>query len=69
MRSGSVGVFVVQVWREPTEIAVPPWRASVLNTVTKERHYFASAEALVAFLSTLGLEQKTLYGLDDILGP
>lgn len=68
MSTGQVGVFVVRVWREPTELAQSPWRASALNTVTKERHYFASPEELVAFLSPLGLEQRTLFGLDDILG-
>ena len=68
MRAGQVGVFVVRVWREPTEVTVPPWRASVLNTVTKERHYFADPEDLAAFLSSIGLEERTLFGLNDILG-
>lgn len=68
MTTKEVGVFVVRVWLEPTELAERPWRASALNTVTKERHYFASAEELVALLGPLGLEQKTLFNLDDILG-
>lgn len=67
MRTGQVGVFVVRVWLEPTADGVAPWRASVLNTVTKERRYFADPEELAAFLSSLGLKQKTLFGLDDTL--
>jgi hypothetical protein len=37
-----------------------PWRASVLNTATKERTYFSTAEALVAFLSHWLLDEEAL---------
>ena len=54
------GVFVVKIWREPREGEEGPWRASVLNTATKERTYFSTAEALVAFLSPWPLGEEAL---------
>ena len=56
----SYGVFVVRVWREPTEAGKEPWRASVLNTATKGRAYFTSSEDLVAFLSPWPLGEEAL---------
>ena len=56
--SKQYGVFIVRVWREPTETEEGPWRASVLNTVTKERTYFTSSEELVAFLNPLELDDE-----------
>ena len=56
--SKTYGVFVVRIWHEPTEAEEGPWRASVLNTVTKERTYFTSSKALTAFLSPLPLDEE-----------
>lgn len=53
MITGRVGVFVVRVWCEPEGEAQGPWRASVLDTATKERHYFTDPAALAAFLHPL----------------
>lgn len=47
---GPYGVFVVRVWLEPEDGGEGPWRASVLDTVTRERHYFTDPAALTAFL-------------------
>ena len=58
--SKQYGVFVVRIWREPTGEDKSVWRASALNTVTKERIYFTRAEELAAFLSPLPLEIEAL---------
>ena len=47
-------VFVVRIWHEPTGEDRSVSRASALNTVTKERTYFAAEQELIAFL---GLSQ------------
>lgn len=44
------GVFVVRIWHEPTDAGEEVWRASAMNTVTKERSYFATEQELVLFL-------------------
>ena len=54
------GVFVVRIWGEPTEAGEGPWRASVLNTATKERTYFTSSEDLMAFLNPWPLCEEAL---------
>lgn len=46
---GRYGVYVVKIWQETTE-SESVWRASVMNTVTKERSYFATEAGLIAFL-------------------
>jgi hypothetical protein len=52
--SKTYGVFVVRIWHEPAGEDRSVWRASALNTVTKERTYFAAEQELIAFL---GLSQ------------
>jgi hypothetical protein len=58
--SKQYGVFVVRIWHEPAGEDESVWRASALNTVTKERTYFAAEQELVAFL---GLSQPDEEGL------
>jgi len=58
--SRQYGVFVVRIWHEPAGEDRGVWRASALNTVTKERTYFAAEQELIAFL---GLSQSDEEGL------
>ena len=51
--SKTYGVFVVRIWHEPAGEDRSVWRASALNTVTRERTYFSAEHELAAFLSPL----------------
>ena len=59
--SRQYGVFIVRIWHEPAGEDESVWRASALNTVTKERNYFATAEELAAFLNPLELGEEMLF--------
>lgn len=41
--------FLVRIWREGVD---GPWRASVQNVTTREKHLFATLELLCLFLLT-----------------
>lgn len=43
-------VYVVRIWLEPTQGGEGVWRASVTETRTQERRYFATPEELKQFL-------------------
>ena len=53
------GVYIVKIWRETAESG-DVWRASVLNTLTKERNHFATRESLIRFLCPLPEGEETL---------
>lgn len=55
------GVYVVKIWREVAESG-DVWRASVLNTLTKERSHFATQESLIRFLCPTPEEEEALPG-------
>lgn len=53
------GVYVVKIWHETAESG-DVWRASVLNTLTKERNHFATQEGLIRFFCSTPDEEETL---------
>lgn len=59
--SKQYGVFVVRIWHEPAGEDRSVWRASALNTVTKERTYFAAEHELVAFLGLSLPDEEGLF--------
>ncbi|HEU4743176.1 MAG TPA: hypothetical protein VFS50_16385 [Meiothermus sp.] len=42
--------YIVRVWAEPNPVGPGAWRASVLDTVSQERHYFSTPQDLARFL-------------------
>jgi len=54
------GTFVVRIWLEPSAEGEDVWRASAMNTLTKERTYFSEPEALSLFLALLPSTDETL---------
>lgn len=64
--SKTYGVFVIRIWHEPTNTGEDVWRASAMNTVTKERSYFATEQELIAFLGLSRLDDKGVL-LESIL--
>lgn len=49
-------VFVLRLWREPEGGSVGAWRASLLNPVSRTRHFFSDPDQLRAYLSELDLQ-------------
>lgn len=64
--SKQYGVFVVRIWHEPTGEDASVWRASVLNTVTKERTYFSAEHQLVAFLGLSPSDEEGLFHAGEL---
>lgn len=51
--AGRRGVFVVRIWLEGEGTA---WRASVLDTATRERRYLSAPHELSAFWAAVAAE-------------
>lgn len=49
-------MFVLRLWREPEGGSVGAWRASLLNPVSRTRHFFSDPDQLRAYLSELDLQ-------------
>lgn len=64
---GRYGVYIVKIWRETTE-SENVWRASVLDTVTKERTYFATEAGLIAFLCPPGADEEQRFESSRLKG-
>ncbi|MER3556056.1 MAG: hypothetical protein C4331_17405 [Meiothermus sp.] len=58
-------LYVLRVWKEPGLDEPEGWRASLLNTVTQEKRYFASPQTLLRYLlETEGASLQAVSGLD-----
>ena len=55
MVTETYGVYVVRIWLEERPLDKPAWRASVTDTSTKDKHYFADPTDLSAFLLATGV--------------
>lgn len=60
----SCGVFVVRIWLESAGLGESAWRASVTDTFTKEKRYFAEPAALSGFLLGLNLPDESMPRLE-----
>lgn len=65
--SRSYGVFVLRIWLEPSAEGAAVWRASLTDTLTKERRYFAEPAALSHFLLASNLPGGARPGLEPDL--
>lgn len=59
-------LYVLRVWKEPGLDEPEGWRASLLDTLTQEKRYFASPQTLLRYLLEMN---PNLEGLEAINGP
>jgi hypothetical protein len=50
MTTQPYGSFIVRIWSETTEEGKSLWRATVIDTATREQKHFAVPEELLRFL-------------------